>query len=105
LKVMLISESPAEGWAGETGFLDRDKLRTLLQGIHPSRTVSLMCGPGGMVTAISDALLDVGLPMQNVVYERFDYAVGASSRQDRRQALFQAAIGAVLGLGAVVVAA
>jgi predicted ferric reductase len=105
LEVMLISEVAAEGWTGAVGFLDRDKLRTLLDGVDASRTLAMMCGPGGMVTAISDALLDVGLPMQNIVYERFDYAVGASSRQDRRQAMFQAAIGAALGLGAVVIAA
>jgi predicted ferric reductase len=104
LQAMLVSETAAENWTGEVGLLDREKLRTLLAGVDPARTVAMMCGPGGMVAAISDALLDVGLPMKNIVYERFDYAAGAASRQDRRRALFQAAIGAILGLGAVLIA-
>jgi len=87
LKVLLISENPEEGWTGETGFLDRDKLLQLLDGLPFERTIAMMCGPGPMVTAVSDTLLDIGLPMKNVVYERFDYAGGLTSRQDRRRSL------------------
>ncbi|MFO8128242.1 MAG: iron reductase, partial [Yoonia sp.] len=54
-----------------------------------------ICGPGPMVAAVSDALLDLGLPMNNVVYERFDYA-GSASRQDRRRTLNFLAVGAAL---------
>ena len=100
LKVMLLSEEAGEGWQGEVGRLTHDRLRELLQGLDPARTVALMCGPGGMVTTVSDALLDVGLPMRNVIYERFDYAGGAASRQDRRRSLAFAGIGAGLVLAA-----
>lgn len=99
LQVMLISEEDAEDWAGLVGRLTHDRLRDLLQGLDPERTVALICGPGPMVTAVSDALLDLGLPMNKVIYERFDYAGGAS-RQDRRRALSFLAIGA--GLAGVV---
>lgn len=95
LQVMLVSEEDAEGWAGLVGRLTQDRLRDLMQGFDPQRTVALICGPGPMVTAVSDALLDLGLPMNKVVYERFDYAGGAS-RQDRRRALSFLAIGAAL---------
>ncbi|WP_245243243.1 ferric reductase-like transmembrane domain-containing protein [Pararhodobacter sp. SW119] len=98
LKVMLLSEEDGADWTGEVGRLDHDRLRRLLEGLDPARTVALMCGPGGMVTAVSDALLDVGLPMSNVIYERFDYAGGAASRQDRRRSLAFAGIGAGLAL-------
>ena len=67
----------------------------MLQGLDPLRTVALICGPGPMVTAVSDALLDLGLPMNKVIYERFDYAGGAG-RQDRRRALSFLAVGAGL---------
>ena len=97
---MLLSEEAGEGWQGEVGRLTHDRLRELLQGLDPARTVALMCGPGGMVTTVSDALLDVGLPMRNVIYERFDYAGGAASRQDRRRSLAFAGIGAGLVLAA-----
>lgn len=99
LQVMLISEEDAAGWAGLVGRLTPDRLRDLLQGLDSQRTVALICGPGPMVSAVSDALLDLGLPMQKVIYERFDYAGGAS-RQDRRRALSFLAIGA--GLAGVV---
>jgi ferredoxin-NADP reductase len=36
-----------------------------------------------MVTAVSDGLIELGLPMDRVHYERFDYSEGAS-RLDRR---------------------
>jgi NAD(P)H-flavin reductase len=99
LQVMLISEEGAEGWAGEVGRLTHDRLRDLLDGLVPKRTVALICGPGPMVSAVSDALLDLGLPMNKVIYERFDYAGGAS-RQDRKRARRFMLIGA--GLAAAV---
>ncbi|MDX5401798.1 MAG: ferric reductase-like transmembrane domain-containing protein [Rhodobacterales bacterium] len=85
LQVMLISESAEAGWTGEVGYLDRSKLEDLLEGLDPARSVALICGPGPMVTAVSDRLLDLGLPMRNVVYERFDYGGLLAARQDRRR--------------------
>lgn len=99
LRVMLISEEGAEGWAGEVGRLTHDRLRELLDGLDPRRTLALICGPGPMVSALSDNLLDLGLPINKVIYERFDYAGGAS-RQDRQRARRCLLIGA--GLAAVV---
>jgi len=95
LQVMLISEEDAKGWAGHVGRLSHERLRDMLQGLDPRRTVALICGPGPMVTAVSDALLDMGLPMNKVIYERFDYAGGAG-RQDRRRVLSFLAVGAGL---------
>lgn len=95
LQIMLISEEDAEGWNGLTGWLTHDRLRALLQGLDTQQTVALICGPGPMVTAISDALLDLGLPSDKVIYERFDYTGGAS-QQDRRRAAGFVGIGAGL---------
>jgi hypothetical protein len=53
-----------------------------------------------MVTAVSDALLDLGLPMQNVVYERFDYGGVLAARQDRRRTF--GFIGLLLSLTALI---
>ena len=93
LEVMLVSEEAGDGWTGEVGRLSADRLQRLLDGLDPQRSVALICGPGPMVTAVSDTLLDLGLPMDKVVYERFDYAGGAS-RQDRRR------VAGFLGIGA-----
>lgn len=99
MRVMLVSEEAAEGWTGEVGRLSPDRLRELLNGLDPLRTVALICGPGPMVSAVSDALLDLGLPMDKIIYERFDYA-GGTSRQDRRRARRYLAMGVGLA-GAV----
>ncbi|SEO69097.1 Predicted ferric reductase [Salinihabitans flavidus] len=98
LQVMLLSEEDAEGWQGVVGRLDRARLGELLDGLDPARCVALMCGPGPMVTAVSDTLVDLGMPMDKVVYERFDYSGGAASRQDRRRALYFVGIGAALAV-------
>lgn len=95
LQVMLASEEDDTGWKGVIGRLTQDRLHDLIQDLDPKRTVALICGPGPMVAAVSDTLLDLGLPMNNVIYERFDYA-GSASRQDRRRTLNFLAIGAIL---------
>lgn len=96
LRTMLVSEKDADGFDGIVGRLDRQRLGALLQGLEPKRTVALLCGPGPMVTAVSDTLLDLGLPSGNVVYERFDYGGGVGSRLDRQRALQFTAIGLAL---------
>jgi len=103
LRTLLLSEATSPGWQGETGLLDRDRLATMLDGLDPARTVALMCGPGPMVTAVSDTLIDLGMPMDRVIYERFDYSEGAS-RLDRRMRRRFLALGAILlaGLGGFV---
>jgi predicted ferric reductase len=83
LETFLLSEEEAPGWEGETGRLDRDRLSEMLRGLDPERTVALICGPGPMVTTVADVLIDLGLPMDRVMYERFDYSEG-TSRLDRR---------------------
>jgi predicted ferric reductase len=103
LKVMLVSEEAGDGWMGEVGRLSAERLQSLLDGLDPERSVALICGPGPMVTAVSDALLDLGLPMDKVVYERFDYAGGAS-RQDRRRIAGFLGVGAGLAIAVAVFA-
>ena len=85
LQVMILSEHGAEGFEGEVGRLDRARLDRLLSGLDPKDCVAMMCGPGPMVVAVSDTLMEIGLPVENIVYERFDYSSGAASRQDRKR--------------------
>lgn len=96
LRVMLLSEEDAKGWPGLFGRLDHERLRELLDGLDPANAVALICGPGPMVTGVSDTLVDLGVPMEKVVYERFDYGGGAKSRQDRRRTLNFVAVGTAL---------
>ena len=99
LRVIFVSDESAEGWTGATGRLDGERLRQLLDGLDPKCTRAYICGPGPMVTAVSDTLLDLGLPMRNIDYERFDYGGAAASRQDRRDLTRYLALCAALAAG------
>lgn len=88
LRPLLLSETEAPGFAGEVGRLDRARLTAMLEGLDPQRTVAMICGPGPMVTAVADQLIDLGLPMDRVMYERFDYSEGASRLDIRMKRRF-----------------
>ncbi|MDR9428446.1 MAG: ferredoxin reductase family protein [Salibaculum sp.] len=98
LETLLLSETPGPDWPGEVGRLDRARLQDMLRDLDPQETMAMMCGPGPMVTAVADTLIDLGLPMERVLYERFDYSEGAS-RLDRRLRRRFLALGAGLALG------
>lgn len=102
LKVMLLSEQDADGFEGEVGRLDHARLERLLSGLDKAHTVAMMCGPGPMVVAVSDTLLDLGLDMARIIYERFDYASGSASRQDRKRLMQLLSVGAGLLAGIAV---
>ncbi|MFW6077471.1 MAG: ferric reductase-like transmembrane domain-containing protein, partial [Hyphomicrobiales bacterium] len=69
LQVMLLSEEGGPQWKGLVGRLDRTRLDQMLKGLDPARSVALICGPNPMVTAVSDMLLDLGMPVERVIYE------------------------------------
>lgn len=99
LEVMILSEDSAEGFEGEVGRLDRARLDRLLSGLDPADCVAMMCGPGPMVVAVSDTLMEIGLPVEKIVYERFDYSSGAASRQDRKRMAQVLSVGLGLAVG------
>ena len=104
LEVTLLSETGGPDWDHPIGRLDRDRLSGMLAGLDPARTTALICGPGPMVTAVSDALLDLGMPMEKIVFERFDYSSGVASRQDRRRRRRFLGVAIALAVGPVLFA-
>ena len=79
-----IVEQAAEDWPYRVGKIDKDRLQEAM-GVTPADRVSAMvCGPGGMIANVTDLLNDLGVPLDRVHYERFDYADGEQSRRDRR---------------------
>jgi predicted ferric reductase len=100
LRVMLVCEALDASGRAETGLLDAPRLARLLEGLVPETCVAMICGPGAMVSAVSDGLLGQGLPMRNVVYERFDYAGALGARKDRRRTAQYLAL--LLGQGVLV---
>lgn len=99
LRLWLISEEEGRVEDMVQGRLDRARMSEMLEGLDPDATVALICGPGPMVVSVSDTLLDLGMPMANVIYERFDYSGGARSRQDRKRTRNILSVGALLAAG------
>lgn len=71
-------------------------LTPLLAGLDPARTTALICGPGGMMTAMTDALHSCGLPLPRIRYERFSFGSGPVSQKDRRTLIGFAALNAAI---------
>ena len=83
LGTIYVSEQDGPDWAGAVGRLDRDRLDQMLDGLRPQAHRRLHSAARDRWSpAVSDTLLELGLPMENIVYERFDYGGGAASRQD-----------------------
>lgn len=98
--ILLVSETSASGYNGKIGRLDRDLLEAFLKDVDPRDCLAMICGPGPMVVALADALGEIGLPENHIIYERFDYSAGSASRQDRSRLAKFFALGVVLALAA-----
>lgn len=53
-----------------------NQMAMILSGVPPKKIYCLGCGPAGMMEIAIDAMLDIGVPAEHIVYERFDYADG-----------------------------
>lgn len=76
-------------------------LAEALAGLDPATTGALICGPPGMTTAAADGLAALGVPLDRIHYERFDYAAAFAARKDRRVLRRFRALGAAAVLAAV----
>lgn len=75
LKTVYVLEEPPEDWKEkenlEEGFVTADILKRHLPEESIAREV-FVCGPGPMMDAVQDALLEVGVEQHNIHMERFN---------------------------------
>lgn len=73
LRVVHVLEEPPDGWQGESGFVDADVLHRHL----PARRAHhqyFVCGPPPMLDAVESALIEeLGIPIDHVHTERFEF--------------------------------
>jgi predicted ferric reductase len=67
-----VDEAPPE-WTGGTGPIDAALISSALKGLPLDRTLALICGPTPMMIATADMIADAGVPLSNIIYERFAY--------------------------------
>ena len=74
LRTDYVLAEPPDGWTGKTGNLTPDILRSCLPADRmPTNGLYLICGPSGMMTAVEQALIDMGVPTDRIIAERFKY--------------------------------
>jgi len=72
LKVVYVLEHPAQNRAAETGHLTAEILRKHLPRQY-KRYEYFVCGPPGLMDAMEEALVKIGVPAHHVHTERFDW--------------------------------
>lgn len=72
LKLVHVLETPGEGWQGETGFVDREKIERLCEG-ESAQQVFYVCGPPPMVRTILSTLKRMGVPDRQIRAEIFSF--------------------------------
>lgn len=66
-------DESAAGWTGRMGPIDEALIAMALDGLNRQRTIALICGPTPMMTACADMIASAGVPLDNIIYERFAY--------------------------------
>ncbi|HSO06700.1 MAG TPA: ferredoxin reductase family protein [Pelomicrobium sp.] len=73
LRVEHVLAEPPAGWQGREGLVTREMLDELLPREGRARWLSFICGPPAMIDSVEICLGELGLPLRQVVSERFRY--------------------------------
>ena len=79
---LVLAEPPA-GWSGLRGQLDAANLRACLPRDDARAWLYFVCGPPGMIDAVELALARLGVPLRQIVSERFVYDTGIVTPRER----------------------
>lgn len=72
-EVVHILSEPDPAWDGLTGYPDRAKLDSLFGTPERRKWLYILCGPPIMLDTVEDALIDIGIPSDQILSERFVY--------------------------------
>ncbi|MBM3357710.1 MAG: ferredoxin reductase family protein [Candidatus Rokubacteria bacterium] len=95
LELSFVLGEPPPGWQGPRGQLDAQTLQPLLPREERDAWLYVVCGPPPVIDSVERVLDDRGVPLGQIVSERFGYELAALTRRGRL----------VLGVCAAVVAA
>jgi ferredoxin-NADP reductase len=69
---VFVLEEPPPGWTGESGYISTATLRKHLPSQF-MRFEYFVCGPPGLMDAMEEALVGLGVPARHIHTERFDW--------------------------------
>lgn len=74
LKVHHVLENPPDGWDGERGVIDREKIQRLCGAwLNDRRAGFYVCGPPGLTETVVDILKELGVPKNRIHLEIFSF--------------------------------
>ena len=73
LDVHHVLSEPPLAWDGLTGKLDDAVLSDLLKFDDRENWLYFVCGPAPMIESVEDSLERLGIPMRQIVSEKFSY--------------------------------
>lgn len=71
-EVRLFVDEPPPGWTGHAGPITGQAVHAGLQA-PAEHCLCLICGPTALMLATERHLIEAGVPMRQIVYERFEY--------------------------------
>lgn len=76
LRIVHVLGEPPAGWAGEVGTLDPPLLARHIEAARMADWLFFVCGPPPMIDGVEKALVGLGIPLRQIVAERFRYDLG-----------------------------
>lgn len=76
LRIVHVLGEPPAGWTGAVGQLDRALLEQHVELPRMAGWVYFVCGPPAMIDAVEHDLVGLGIPLRQIVAERFRYDRG-----------------------------
>lgn len=87
-KEIQVLGEPGPDWKGRTGQLDFETLKKILEdeAIAPLRgnAIYMVCGPAPMIDATETALVRLGVSLEKIISEKFQYDFKLESPRNRR---------------------
>lgn len=83
LETIYVLSEPDARWQGPRGVLDEGVLSTVVPRESPERWLYFVCGPVAMIDTVELALHRLGVPLAQIVSERFYYQGGTLTPRER----------------------
>ena len=73
LEVELVLQQVPDGWQGRQGILDRRNLEAYLPADDRAKALYFVCGPSAVIDSVERDLVEIGVPLKQIVSEKFSY--------------------------------
>ncbi|TFG62554.1 MAG: hypothetical protein E4H28_07515 [Gemmatimonadales bacterium] len=73
IEIHHVLSEPPPGWTGAVGQVDEALLEKLLGTEDRGAWLYVVCGPGPMIDSVENSLSGLGIPLRQILAEKFDY--------------------------------